>query len=141
MKFFIYYFHEYEQFVCISLSGGALVEPVRGLLVMCVRFSPSNTFFFSPAACEFPMAQSSKKASFNDLTLDSPTKSLNKFIAAHAENHVIQKKFLQFYNVVSTSRDCFWCFVSTVELADSIQVCLSQNKHCKYISPPPYLPT
>ena len=55
------------------------------------------------AACEFPTAQSSKKASFNDLTLDLPTKSLNKFIAACAENHAIQKKFLQFYNVVSTS--------------------------------------
>ena len=89
MKFFIYYFHEYEQFICISLSGGALVEPVRGLLVMHVRLSPSNTFFFSPVAREFPTAQSSKKASFDDLTLDSPTKSLNKFIAARAENHAI----------------------------------------------------
>ena len=93
MKFFIYYFHEHKQFVCISLSGVALAEPVRGLLVMHVRLSPSNTFF-SPAAHEFPMAQSSKKASFNDLTLDLPTKSLNKFIAARAENHAIRKKFL-----------------------------------------------
>ena len=89
MKFFIYYFHEHKQFVCISSSGVALVEPVQGLLVMHVQLSPSNTFFFSPAACEFPMAQSSNKASFDDLTLDSPTKSLNKFIAARAENHVI----------------------------------------------------
>ena len=136
MKFFIYYFHEHEQFVSISSSGVALVEPVQGLLVMRVRLSPSNTFFFSPAAHEFPTAQSSKKASFDDLTLDSPTKSLNKFIAARAENHAIRKKFLRFYNVVSMSQDCFWCFVSTVELADSIQVCLLQNKRCKYISPP-----
>ena len=88
MEFFIYYFNEHEQFICISLSGGALVEPVQGLLVMHVRLSPSNTFF-SPVAHEFPTAQSSKKASFDDLTLDLPTKSLNKFIAAHAENHAI----------------------------------------------------